>query len=184
MIFTRAFLEKFAANRVKIPKVVDLFDVKQRLDETLRDFLNCLCYACTCITSLNEEFLVDAFLKGLTTNSFSESLVRIPALSLSEIRLRETTHIELEDVMRQKHRQEKSTVTGSKIRDIRRAYDDSPTKRPDKRYAPYVAQASATRPGRGAKVDRRHELLKVQTQDEALLDKETVKALRWPDPTN
>jgi len=86
--------------------------------------------------------------------------------------------------MRQKRRQEKSTIAGLKIRDIRRTYDDSPTKRPDKRYAPYVAQAFATRPGRGAKVDRRHEPLKAQTQAEALLDKEIVKALRWPNPTN
>jgi len=89
---------------VKVSNVANLFDVKQSSNETLRDYLNRFCDACTCIMSPNEKILVDAFLKGLRANSFSESLVRIPALSLSEIRLRATTHIEAEDVMRQKRR--------------------------------------------------------------------------------
>jgi len=91
-IFARTFVERFAANRVKASKIVDLFDVRQGSDKTLIDYLNCFCDACTSISTPNEEILVDAFVKGLRANSFNESLVWTPALSVSEIRLWATTH--------------------------------------------------------------------------------------------
>jgi len=93
----------------------------------------------------NEEFLVDAFVKGLRANSFNESLVKILTLSLSEIRLGATTHIKVEDVMRQKRWQEKRTISDSKSRDTRHTYDDTFVKRSDKRYSLYVAHTSVAR---------------------------------------
>lgn len=50
-ILARTFLERFTANKVKVPKMVDLFDMKQSSDETLRDYLNRFYDACTCISS-------------------------------------------------------------------------------------------------------------------------------------
>jgi len=181
-MLARTFVERFAANRSKLPKMADLFDVRQNPDETLREYLNRFCDAFTNISSPNEELLVDAFVKGLRANTFSESLVRIPALSLSEIRSRATTHIEAEDVMRSKRRQERRENGDVKPRDARRTYDTPFFKRTDKRYSPYVASASLSRLGRGAGAKRNS--TRTGTHAEALADKNISKDLKWPDPTN
>jgi len=57
---------------------------------------------------------VDAFVKGLRANSFNESLVKNLAISLAEVRLRASIHIETEDVIR--HRAEPIDDTLSKSR--------------------------------------------------------------------
>jgi len=181
-VFARTFVERFAANRSKIPKMADLFDVRQNSDETLRDYLNRFCDACTNISSPNEEILVDAFVKGLRANTFSESLVRIPALSLSEIRSRATTHIEAEDVMRQKRHQEKRMNGDDKARDTRRTHNVPFLKRTDKRFSPYVASTSLSRPGRGTGAKR--STTRTGVHAEALANKDITKDLKWPDPTN
>jgi len=181
-VLARTFVERFAANRSKLPKMADLFDVRQNPDETLREYLNRFCDACTNISSPNEEILVDAFVKGLRANTFSESLVRIPALSLSEIRSRATTHIEAEDVMRHKRRQEKRANGDIKPRDVRRTYEASFSKKIDKRYLPYVASASLSRLGRGTGAKRNS--TRTRTHAEALADKDISKDLKWPDPTS
>jgi len=181
-VFARTFVERFAANRSKLPKMADLFDLRQNPDETLKEYLNHFCDACTSISSPNEEILVDAFVKGLRANTFSESLVRIPALSLSEIRSRATTHIEAEDVMRQKRRQEKRANGDVKTRDVRRTNDAHFLKRTDKRYSPYVASASLSKFDRGA--GSKQNPTRVGAQTEALANKDISKALKWPDPTS
>ena len=101
-MFARMFLERFVANRAKPPRMSDLFDVRQGTEEPLRDYLNRFCDASTNIPNLDEEILVDAFVKGLRANSFSESLVKNLAISLAEVRLRVSIHIEAEDVMKHK----------------------------------------------------------------------------------
>jgi len=40
IVLTRTFLERFAANRSKAPKMADLFDIRQGADEPLRDYLD------------------------------------------------------------------------------------------------------------------------------------------------
>jgi len=174
-MFARTFMERFAANKSKLPKMADLFDVKKNSDETLREYLNCFCDACTSISSPNEEILVDAFVKGLRANTFSESLVRILTLSLSEIRSRATTHIEAEDVMRQKCRQEKRANGDDKTRDVRRTNDAPFFKRTDKRYSPYVASASISKFSRGAGSNKRNST-RTGGQAEALANKDIAAA--------
>lgn len=67
----------------KPPRIVDLFDIKQGVDEPLREYLNRFCF-----------ILVDAFLKRLRANSFSDSLVRNSTISMAEVRARASIHIE------------------------------------------------------------------------------------------
>jgi len=39
-VFARTFVERFAANRAKAPKMTDLFDIRQGGDLSLREYLN------------------------------------------------------------------------------------------------------------------------------------------------
>jgi len=106
-VFARLFIERFAANRAKPPRIVDLFDIRQGSDEPLREYINRFCDASTNISNPDEEILVDAFLKGLRANTFSDSLVRNPVVSLAKIRARASIHIEADEVMRDKRRLER-----------------------------------------------------------------------------
>jgi len=84
--FSQVFLERFAVNRPKQLQLVDMFDVRQGLDETLKHFLNRFCDVSLGLVNPNEEMLVVTFVKGLCANPFSESLIRLHATSLVEIR--------------------------------------------------------------------------------------------------
>ncbi|XP_027936375.1 uncharacterized protein LOC114191403 [Vigna unguiculata] len=67
------------------------------------------------------------------------------------------------------------------MRDTRRNLNP-PLKRVDKRYSPYVAATSLSRPRRG--MGARQSSAKIGTQTEALANKDISKDLKWPDPTN
>jgi len=47
----------------------------------------------------DKEMVVVAFVKGMTTSPFSDSLIKNRAKTLSEVHERATTHIEAEEVM-------------------------------------------------------------------------------------
>jgi len=47
--------------------------------------------------------LVVAFVQGMTTNPFSDSLIKNPAETLSKVRGRSTAHIESEEVVHRKN---------------------------------------------------------------------------------
>jgi len=54
----------------------------------------------------------------------------------------------------------------------------------DRRFAPYVAQASTPRQECRAKDTKDCALFGTRIQTKSLIDKEIVKHLRWPEPTN
>jgi len=183
-VFTRLFIERFAANRAKPPRITYLFDIRQGSNEPLREYINRFCDASTSISNSDEEILVDAFLKGLRANSFSDSLVRNLAISLAEIRVRASIHIEADDVMRHKRRQERRSEGDAKTKAPRKRYDDADKARqPDWRYAPYIAQTSIiNRTGRSSGNFRPQLQLK-STKIDVLKDVDVNVHLRFPEPT-
>jgi len=80
--FSRAFLERFSANRAKPMEMADMFDVRQNTDESLNQFLNCFSNISMKIMDPNETLLVKAFMKGLRASSFGETLHYIPPKTL------------------------------------------------------------------------------------------------------
>jgi len=55
-----------------------MFNIKQRMDESLKVFLERFCDFSMRLVDPNKGMLVRAFVKGLHPNLFSESLLRIP----------------------------------------------------------------------------------------------------------
>jgi len=56
--FSQLFLQQFAANQVKPPKLVDLFDIRQKEREPLRTFLNQFYETTVKIDHSNEEMFL------------------------------------------------------------------------------------------------------------------------------
>jgi len=138
-IFARLFMERFAVNRPKQLQIADMFDIKQRQEETLKQFLNRFCDVSMGLTNPSEEMLVGAFVKGLRAHSFSESLIRTPAMTLAEIRSRATIYIETEEAMQRKRSKERRPQPEHKGRDIRRQVMEtsSPYKKASRKFTPY-----------------------------------------------
>jgi len=101
------FLKQFVVNKVKPSKLADLFVIRQQETEPLRDYLNRFCNNIVKINPPNEEMFVDAFVKGLRANPFSESLLRERVKFMTEVCRRATTHIEAEEVMKGKRAKER-----------------------------------------------------------------------------
>jgi len=70
------FKERFSANKIEPPRLIDLFDVRQREGEPCKDYLDGFCVVSVCLWNPNEEIMVDPFVKGLRTSLFSDSLIR------------------------------------------------------------------------------------------------------------
>jgi len=83
--FAIRFEEQVAANKVKPPHMNDLFDIKQKEGESLKEYLNRFCEVSVCIQDLRDEMVVDAFVKGLQANPFSDSLLRNRVMSMTEV---------------------------------------------------------------------------------------------------
>jgi len=64
----------------------DLFYVKQREGESLKEYLNHFCAISVRLQTQDEEIMVVAFVKGMTTSPFSDSLIRNQVEMLSEVR--------------------------------------------------------------------------------------------------
>jgi len=101
------FLERFVVNHSKQLQIVNMFDIKQGPNETLNHFLNRFFDVSMGLVNLNGEMLVGAFVKGLHTNPFSESLIKSPTTSLLEIRGRAAIHIEIEEATQRKRAEER-----------------------------------------------------------------------------
>jgi len=89
------FKEQILANKVNLPRLYDLFNVKQREGELLREYLNRFYVVSVRLQTQDEEMVVVAFVKGMATSPFSDSLIRNPAETLSKVCERATTHIEV-----------------------------------------------------------------------------------------
>jgi len=100
--FARIFEKKFTANKIKLPRIANLFDIKQVEVDPLKNYLNRFCEVSVRIHQPNEEMVVDAFLNGLRANPFSESLLRNRAKSIAEVRKRSSTFTKDEEALRRK----------------------------------------------------------------------------------
>jgi len=63
--FSRMFEEQILVNKVKPPWMVDFFDIKQQDGEPLKKYLNRFCKVSIRVQHLNEEMVVDSFVKCL-----------------------------------------------------------------------------------------------------------------------
>jgi len=145
--FSQVFMERFAVNRPKQLQIADMFDIKQRPEESLKQFLNRLCDVSVRLVNPSEEMLVGAFVKGLRANHFSDSLIRLPTMSLAKVRSRATVHIEIEEAMQWKRAYEKHPNPDCKNKDTRRQVMEafSPHKRPNHKFTPYSTQRTPQR---------------------------------------
>jgi len=101
--FSRMFKEQFPVNKVDLLRLHDLFDVKQREGELLKEYLNRFCAISMRLQTPNEEMVVVAFIKRMATSPFSDLLIRNRPETLSEVQERATTHIEAEEVVLRKN---------------------------------------------------------------------------------
>ena len=83
--FSRMFKEQFSTNKVNPPRLYDLFNVKQREGESLKEYLNKICAVSVRLQTQDEEMEVSAFVEGMTKNPFSDSLIYSAMKTLSEV---------------------------------------------------------------------------------------------------
>jgi len=140
--FSRLFMDRFSVNRPKQLQIADMFDIKQKPEETLKQFLNRFCDASMGLLNPSEEMLVGAFVKGLRANLFSESLIRSPALTLAEVRSRAAIHIETEEAMQRKRSEERRPAADHRSRDPRRQILEASSTRGRTKFSPYKDQRS------------------------------------------
>jgi len=73
--FSRMFKEQLSINRVDPLRLPDLFYVKQMERELLKEYLNRFYAISVRLQTPNEEMVVVSFVKGMTANPFSDSLI-------------------------------------------------------------------------------------------------------------
>jgi len=76
-----------------------MFNVRQSEGESLKGYLNRFCAIFVRLQTQDEEMVVAAFIQGMTARPFSNSLIRNPTETLSEVCERANTHIEVEEVV-------------------------------------------------------------------------------------
>lgn len=65
--------------------MADLFDIRQKEGEPLKEYLNRFYEVSVCVLNLWVKILVDAFVKGLWENPFSGYLIKERAMSMTEV---------------------------------------------------------------------------------------------------
>jgi len=137
------FKEQFSVNKVNPSRLYDLFHVKQREGELLKEYFNRLCAVSVRLQTQDEEMVVIAFVQGMTASSFTDSLIRYPTEMLAEVCERATTHIEVEEAMLRKNGNSRlkqpKYKENNRDRSIRSS-EVSIEKRAYQRYVPYVAK--------------------------------------------
>jgi len=83
--FSRMFKKQLSANKVKHPRLYNLFNIRQREGKALKDYLNRFCAITVRLQTHDEEMMVVAFIQGMTTKPFSDLLIRNPTETLSEV---------------------------------------------------------------------------------------------------
>jgi len=59
------FREQFSVNKVKPPRLYDLFDIRQSEGETLKDYLNRFCTVTVKLQTHDEEMMIATFKQGI-----------------------------------------------------------------------------------------------------------------------
>ena len=101
--FSGFLREQFIVNQGQPPVPFDLFGVKQRQGEPLKDFLNKFGEFVVKLQTQDEVLMIHAFGQGIMSGPFSDSLIRNRARTFGEIRRRDVAHIVAEEVVTVKH---------------------------------------------------------------------------------
>jgi len=94
--FATPFREQYLLNRAPTRISYDVFDIKRYQGESLKEFLNRFGVQVR-LKSTHEATTVHAFIKGMLSGPFSESLLRFYPKTFSEIRRGALTHIAVDD---------------------------------------------------------------------------------------
>jgi len=97
--FVRLFREQFTANQVTPSVLYDLFTVRKREGETLKEYLNRFWALMLRLQTHDEDVMVTAFEQGITMGPFSDSLNRNQAETFFEIQRRVVAHINIEEAV-------------------------------------------------------------------------------------
>jgi len=108
------FREQFYANRVKPQVLYDLFNVRQREGQTLKDYLNRFWAFTLKLQSHDENVMVSAFEQGVAQGLFCDSFIKSPAESFSGIRRRAVAHINAEEAVAARNNNSHSWLTKPK----------------------------------------------------------------------
>jgi len=85
---TRKLIQQFSASRHRKVSFTSLFNISQKENETLRDYLARFNDATIKVSNPNQELFVGAFQNGLRAGQFNESLAQKPADPMEEIMAR------------------------------------------------------------------------------------------------
>ncbi|XP_068498551.1 uncharacterized protein [Phaseolus vulgaris] len=149
--FSELFTEQFSINQVKPPILYDLFNVRQREGESMKNYLNRSWALTVKLQNHDEVVMVNAFEQGIMIGPFSDLLIKNPAETFSEIRV--VAHINAEEAVSTKHINLYSGQTkpkeGSRSRPLR-VNETSAEKRTDSgaRHTQLGEASPSLRPGR------------------------------------
>ncbi|XP_068483135.1 uncharacterized protein [Phaseolus vulgaris] len=90
---SQLFKEQYLANKTPAPVSYDLFDVKQFLGETLKEYISRFGAQVVKVGTKEEPMIVYAFKKGVRPGSFSKTLNRSCPKTFAEIRRQAVKHI-------------------------------------------------------------------------------------------
>jgi len=108
----------------------------------MADYLNRLWAVTVRLQTHDEEMMIAAFEQGIVARPFSDSLIRNPTETFSEVRERVVTYIEAKETILRKNGGLRSRKSRPKERNrdpSLRVKETSAEKRTDSRYVPYVA---------------------------------------------
>lgn len=104
--FSAKFVTQFSANKKKRVEGVDLFDIKQKQDKSLKEYLARFTAAMVQVDRQDPYYVCSAFQKGLRAGPLRESLFKKKPLNMDDVRVRAECHIEAEEANAQKRREE------------------------------------------------------------------------------
>ncbi|KAK7333534.1 hypothetical protein VNO80_30309 [Phaseolus coccineus] len=100
-------LINFSANKAKPLEVADLFEVKQAKKESIKQFLCRFSEVMVQISHPNERLFVEAFIRGLQSGLFGESLIERRPDCMAAVKIRAMSHIKAEEFTIKKREDEK-----------------------------------------------------------------------------
>ena len=138
--FFELFRERFFVNQAKPLISYDLFSVKQRHGESLKNYLNRFWVFIVKLQTHDEALIVNTFEQEVMAWPFSDSLIRNSAETFAEIWRWAVAHINLEEVVSMKQNTlylgQNKPKEGSRFRPLR-VNETTTEKRTDSRRAPY-----------------------------------------------
>ena len=101
--FSKMFREHFSVNKVKSSRMYDIFGVRQKEGESLKDYLNTFSVLTVRLLTHNEEMMIAAFEQGIAMGPFIDSLIKNPIKTFFEVQERVLACIEAEEIMVRKN---------------------------------------------------------------------------------